>query len=55
VFQGDADVDVTVHMARWLGQHIPGAAVRLLHDEAHFSLVANHAADILEVLLQKAG
>lgn len=56
VFQGNADVNVTVNMARWLGRHIPGANVRLFRDEAHFSLVVNHATDILQAMLhtQKA-
>jgi pimeloyl-ACP methyl ester carboxylesterase len=53
VFQGDADVNVTVNMAQWLQQQIPGAELRLLPDEAHFSLVANHSADMLSELLSK--
>jgi pimeloyl-ACP methyl ester carboxylesterase len=53
VFQGDADVNVTVNMAKWLQQQIPGADLRLLHDEAHFSLVANHSAAMLSELLHK--
>lgn len=55
VFQGSEDVNVTVNMARWLGQHIPGAEVRIIPAEAHFSLVVNHAADVLTAVTQRAG
>lgn len=55
VFQGSDDVVVTVNMARWLGQHIPGAEVRIIPAEAHFSLIVNHAADVLTAMTQRAG
>jgi pimeloyl-ACP methyl ester carboxylesterase len=54
VFQGDADVTVTVKMADWLGRHIPGAEVKLYRNEAHFSLIVNHTAEMLKMVLQKA-
>lgn len=54
VFQGEADVNVTVNMAKWLGRHIPGAEVKLYSNEAHFSLIIKHTAEMLKMVLQKA-
>lgn len=54
VFQGTSDVNVTLPMARWLSHQIPGAELREVVGEAHFSLVLNHAAEVLRVLQDKA-
>lgn len=54
ICQGDADVNVTVNMAKWFGEQIPGPEVRIFPGDAHFSLVANHADEVLRMLLQKA-
>lgn len=54
VFQGDADVNVTVNMAKWLQQQIPAADLHVLPGEAHFSLEAKHSAGMLSQLLHKA-
>jgi pimeloyl-ACP methyl ester carboxylesterase len=54
ICQGDADVNVTVNMAKWFGGQISGAEVRVFPGEAHLSLLANHAAEVLRMVLQKA-
>jgi pimeloyl-ACP methyl ester carboxylesterase len=53
VFQGDADVNVTVAQARWLAGQTKGAQLQLFPGETHFSLVGRHAHDILGMIKAK--
>jgi pimeloyl-ACP methyl ester carboxylesterase len=54
VCQGDADVNVTMSMAQWLGEQIPTSEVRVFPGDGHLSLVANHADEVLQILLKTA-
>ncbi|MEY9932681.1 pimeloyl-ACP methyl ester carboxylesterase [Catenulispora sp. GP43] len=46
VWQGDQDRMVPPGHGRWLASRVPGAAVRLLPDEGHLSLVVDRIDDI---------
>jgi pimeloyl-ACP methyl ester carboxylesterase len=47
VFQGEADVNVTVAQAQWLAGQVQGAQLHLFPGQTHFSLVGMHAQQIL--------
>ncbi|WIA12248.1 hypothetical protein OEZ85_012313 [Tetradesmus obliquus] len=50
VFQGDADVNVTVPQAKWLAGQLKNVKLQLFPGETHFSLVARHAHGILGMI-----
>lgn len=53
VFQGTADINVTVAMAEYFSKHILGAELHLIEGASHFSLVAKHSRQILGHLVPR--
>lgn len=54
LFSGERDVWSTNEMNRWLESEIPHAELRSMPSEGHFSVLINHADQVLEELLEKA-
>jgi pimeloyl-ACP methyl ester carboxylesterase len=51
LWHGEADTTVPPAMGRYLASAIPNCRPRFLANEGHYSLIPNHAAEILETLL----
>jgi pimeloyl-ACP methyl ester carboxylesterase len=47
LWHGDRDTDAPPAMGRWLADAIPGCRAHFLSEEAHISLITNHAEQIL--------
>ena len=54
VFQGAADVCVSVEMAKWWEGKLPGCTAKYFEGEGHLTVVANHAAEIVGMLGEAA-
>jgi pimeloyl-ACP methyl ester carboxylesterase len=54
IWQGGEDRFVPPQNGEWLAAHIPGAKLRLLHDDGHLSMVDRHYGEILDDLIESA-
>jgi surfactin synthase thioesterase subunit len=55
VFQGTADVNVSLEMAKWWeGKLKGGCTAKFFEGEGHLTLVANHAAEMVAMMGQSA-